>query len=180
MKLKALCVTGLMVLAGCDDGENQKQAENTPPTFGEVQTVQPAPPVSDAPAPQNTVAAFVWPVDHAVIDPNHYYEGEDSEALHSAAYKSGPNGGAGDTTDDIAAAGLDLSAVDETPSSKHQQLSINGQAIDYTAQAGHLIAYAPADPANPQAARDAEASIFYMSYTREDIPVACPHEAIRV
>jgi carboxypeptidase C (cathepsin A) len=115
-------------------------------------------------------AAFVWPADNPVVDPNHYFEGQDSDALASAAYKRGPNGGAGDSRDEIALAGLDPSAVDETPSIKHQKLTVNNQTIDYTARAGHLIAHAPADPANPNAAKDAEGSIFYMSYTRDDIP----------
>ncbi|MFC2255083.1 hypothetical protein ACETRX_36440 [Labrys portucalensis] len=169
---KTLCIVSLIALSACNSNDDSGTAQNSPQLFGQSLPAQvsgqslPAQ-VNNLPPP-NTARAFVWPVDHAVVDPNHYYEGQADAALSSAAYKSGSNGGAGDTSDAIAAASLDLGAVDETPSSKHHQMSLNGQTIDYTARAGHLVAYAPTDPANPTT-RDAEASIFYMSYTRDDI-----------
>jgi len=114
--------------------------------------------------------AFIWPADNPVVDPNRYFELQSTVGATSPVYMAGPNGGTGDTPDAVRLASLDPLAVDETPSSKHHQLTLNNQTIDYTARAGHLIAYAPADPANPTAARDAEGSIFYASYTRDDIP----------
>ncbi len=65
--------------------------------------------------------------------------------------------------------GLELAAVDETPAVKHHSTTISGKTVEYTATAGHLIAYAPAEPASP-ATTDAQASIFYMAYTRDDLP----------
>ncbi|QND54098.1 hypothetical protein HB779_06625 [Phyllobacterium sp. 628] len=62
-----------------------------------------------------------------------------------------------------------MSAVNETPAVKHHSMTINGETVGYTASAGHLIAYAPKDPANP-GKKDAQASIFYMAYTRDDLP----------
>ena len=46
---------------------------------------------------------------------------------------------------------------------------INGKLVRYTAAAGHLIAYARKDTEHP-AVNIAQASIFYMAYTREDLP----------
>lgn len=116
-------------------------------------------------------SSSVWPADHALTDPNRYAAYQDPQAALSAAYRSGPNGGAGSKDVDVANASLAQSAVDETPATKHHRAVINGQTIEYTARAGHLIAWAPKNPNNP-AQRDAEASIFYMSYTRDDIPHA--------
>jgi carboxypeptidase C (cathepsin A) len=66
-------------------------------------------------------------------------------------------------------ASLRPAAVDETPAVKNHQTMIGGQLVKFTASAGHLIAYAPKDPKNP-AAKAAQASIFYMAYTRQDLP----------
>lgn len=54
---------------------------------------------------------------------------------------------------------INLAEVDRTAGGLHI-------GVKYTASAGHLIAYAPKDPA----AKVAQASIFYMAYTREDLP----------
>jgi carboxypeptidase C (cathepsin A) len=193
MKLKILnyrnfALSMLVFLAACDDPQSHDAASPsakpavsnatfaTPaaatPKQASTSTIVIAKPAADETAKnaQPAPAAFVWPADNAVVDSNHYFEAQDPDALNSVAYKSGPNGGEGDSAGDIALAGLDPGEVDETPSSKHHQLIVNNQTIDYTARAGHLIAKAPVDPANPQAARDAEGSIFYMSYTRDDVP----------
>ncbi|UXN59876.1 S10 family serine carboxypeptidase-like protein [Phyllobacterium zundukense] len=66
-------------------------------------------------------------------------------------------------------ASLPPAAVDETPAVKNHQIMINGKLVKFTASAGHLIAYAPKDPKNP-AAKVEKASMFYMAYTREDLP----------
>jgi len=115
-----------------------------------------------------------------VVDPNHYFEANDPDALVSVAYQRGPNGSAGDKAASVATASLALGAVDETPSSKLHTYSANGVTFDYVAQAGHLLVSAPktssaaanacsqgnANPANG----GPEASIFYMAYTRNDLP----------
>ncbi|CAN7166230.1 hypothetical protein LJR231_000223 [Phyllobacterium sp. LjRoot231] len=93
--------------------------------------------------PEPVVIPSVWPEDHAVLDQN--------------VFDGGPE------------AGLELVAVDETPAVKHHSTTINGKTVEYTATAGHLIAYAPTDPASP-GTTDAQASIFYMAYTRDDLP----------
>ncbi|TXR51133.1 S10 family serine carboxypeptidase-like protein [Phyllobacterium endophyticum] len=59
-------------------------------------------------------------------------------------------------------ANLPLATVDETPAIKNHQMMIGGKLVNYTASAGHLIAYAPG--------KVARASMFYMAYTREDLP----------
>lgn len=114
-------------------------------------------------------APFAWPADRAVADQNHYAAHQDPDAMNSVAYRNGPNGGPGDADAAIVNASLPLAAIDETPAVKHHSVTVNGQTIQYTATAGHLVAWAPTDPANP-AARDARASMFYMAYTRDDVP----------
>jgi carboxypeptidase C (cathepsin A) len=66
-------------------------------------------------------------------------------------------------------ANVDISLVSETPSVKNHEMTIKGKTVKYTARAGHLIAYAPSDPKDP-AKKDAQAAIFYMAYTRDDLP----------
>ncbi|NTS30979.1 peptidase [Phyllobacterium sp. BT25] len=61
-----------------------------------------------------------------------------------------------------------MSVVDETTSVKRSKMMINGTLTPFTAQAGHLIAYAPKDAAAGQEA--AEAAIFYTAYTRDGLP----------
>jgi carboxypeptidase C (cathepsin A) len=61
-----------------------------------------------------------------------------------------------------AEANLPLASVDEAPAIKNHQMMIGGKLVNYTASAGHLIAYAPG--------KVARASMFYMAYTREDLP----------
>lgn len=118
-----------------------------------------------------TPAPFQWPADHAVVDPNQYAGWQDPKAMKSAAYQNGPNGGPGTVnSDDIANAGLDLKAIDETPAVKHHSMiGADGQTIEYSATAGHLIAWTPKSESKA-AGPDAQASIFYMAYTRDDVP----------
>jgi carboxypeptidase C (cathepsin A) len=59
-------------------------------------------------------------------------------------------------------ANLPLATVDETPAIKNHQMMIGGKLVNYTASAGHLIAYSPG--------KVARASMFYMAYTREGLP----------
>ncbi|PSH69694.1 hypothetical protein CU102_05295 [Phyllobacterium brassicacearum] len=66
-------------------------------------------------------------------------------------------------------ASLPLATVDETPAVKNHRIMINGKLVRYTAAAGHLIAYARKDTEHP-AVNVAQASIFYIAYTREDLP----------
>jgi len=66
-------------------------------------------------------------------------------------------------------AALELTAISETPSVKRQTIKLGDKSMPYTAKAGHLIAYAPKDPTNPDK-KDAQAAIFYMAYTREGLP----------
>lgn len=61
-----------------------------------------------------------------------------------------------------------LSAVDEAPSVRHHKMTIGGKTVWFTAKSGHLIAYAPKDPKQPDR-KDAQASIFYTAYTRDDL-----------
>lgn len=64
----------------------------------------------------------------------------------------------------LADSSLAASDVSETASLKSQEMTIKGQKVKYTARAGHLTAYAPKDPNNPDK-QDAQATIFYMAYT---------------
>ncbi|UGY10422.1 S10 family serine carboxypeptidase-like protein [Phyllobacterium pellucidum] len=86
--------------------------------------------------------ALLAPTDRVIHDPNTY-----------------------GTSDDEA---IELSVVDETTSVKRSKMMINGTLTPFTAQAGHLIAYAPKDAAAGQEA--AEAAIFYTAYTRDGLP----------
>lgn len=138
-----------LVLSGCGGSVDKTAATHTTGT------------------PSST--SFVWPADSAVTDSNAYAEGNDPDALTGdPAYKNGPNGAAGATNAQVAAANLPLSSVNETPAQKHLTMTVNGQTFGYMARAGHLIAAAP--PASSTGSASAEASIFYMSYTRDDIP----------
>ncbi|MDR6632722.1 carboxypeptidase C (cathepsin A)/predicted nucleic acid-binding Zn-ribbon protein [Phyllobacterium sp. 1468] len=60
--------------------------------------------------------------------------------------------------------------VDETPSVKRHSMQLGGKTVWFTAKAGHLIAYGQKDKNNPDAKRDPQAAVFYMSYTRDDLP----------
>jgi carboxypeptidase C (cathepsin A) len=60
--------------------------------------------------------------------------------------------------------------VDETPSVKRHSIQLDGKTIWLTAKAGHLIAYAQKNKKSPEAERDPQAAVFYMSYTRDDLP----------
>ncbi|WP_246663828.1 hypothetical protein [Phyllobacterium sp. SYP-B3895] len=63
----------------------------------------------------------------------------------------------------------DAMPADETPSSKRHSMTINGKKVWFTAKAGHYNAYAPKNPKNPDK-QDAKAAIFYVAYTRDDLP----------
>lgn len=63
-----------------------------------------------------------------------------------------------------------LEDVDETPSVKRHSMQLDGKTVWFTAKAGHLVAYAQKDKNNPDAKRDPQAAVFYMSYTRDDLP----------
>ncbi|WP_457300215.1 S10 family serine carboxypeptidase-like protein [Phyllobacterium sp. P5_D12] len=66
--------------------------------------------------------------------------------------------------DDSKSASLDPKDVDEKPAVKRHKMTLNGKTFWFTASTGHLIAYAPKDK------KDAQASIFYTAYTRDDLP----------
>lgn len=66
---------------------------------------------------------------------------------------------------------LDLALVDETPATKRHEMVIGDQSIKFTASSGHLMAYAPKDPDNPNKPADPQAAIFYTSYTRDNLPL---------
>ncbi|MGH6861874.1 MAG: hypothetical protein ACRECY_16615, partial [Phyllobacterium sp.] len=63
---------------------------------------------------------------------------------------------------------LALADVDEAPSVMRHTITLQGKTVPYTASAGHLIALAPPDPANPTKKRE-QAAIFYMAYTRNGL-----------
>jgi carboxypeptidase C (cathepsin A) len=58
--------------------------------------------------------------------------------------------------------------VSETPSVMRHSMVLNGKTVWFTAKAGHTIAYGQKDPIT--GTKDAKAAIFYMSYTRDDLP----------
>ena len=60
--------------------------------------------------------------------------------------------------------------VDEAPAVKRHSMQLADKTVWFTAKAGHLIAYAQKNKANPEAKRDPQAAVFYMSYTRDDLP----------
>lgn len=157
---------GLLIavaLAACGGDNDSTSIAKTAPALPSATS---SPPQTNSSPPASPVN---WPADHAIVDPNRYAAAQDADAMNSVSYRSGPNGGAGDTKDDVASASLDLKSVDETPSAKHHQMTANGKTIEYTASAGHLIAWTPKDSANPTK-KDAKASVFYMAYTRDDLP----------
>ena len=86
------------------------------------------------------------------------YAPEDYVKEDKNAYKSG-------STTTIA-----FDKVDEIPSVKRHSIQLDGKTIWLTARAGHLIAYAQKDRTKPEAKRDPQAAVFYMSYTRDDLP----------
>ncbi|MBZ9604770.1 S10 family serine carboxypeptidase-like protein [Phyllobacterium chamaecytisi] len=84
------------------------------------------------------------PEDKAITDPNPY---------GAATYGS-----------------VTFDKVDESPSVKHHSMQLGDKTVWFTAKAGHLVAYAQKDKNNPDAKRDPQAAVFYMSYTRDDMP----------
>ncbi len=140
MKYWIVLVSASLLLAACDGDSGNTNADST--------FVTPeADPQINAPGSPGTASittvALVPPEDHVLEDKN----------VYSAA----------------ADASLPLATVDETPAVKNHQIMINGKLVRYTAAAGHLIAYARKVPEHP-AGNVAQASIFYMAYTREDLP----------
>ncbi|MGH7003636.1 MAG: S10 family serine carboxypeptidase-like protein, partial [Alphaproteobacteria bacterium] len=57
--------------------------------------------------------------------------------------------------------------VSEQPSIMRHTMTLKGKTVRYTARAGHLVAYGQKD-ANGK--KDAKAALFYVSYTRDDLP----------
>lgn len=57
--------------------------------------------------------------------------------------------------------------VNERTSVKRHNMTINGKTVWLTARAGHLIAWSPKDA---DGKKKPQASIFYMAYTRDDLP----------
>ncbi|MRG54186.1 hypothetical protein GF108_01135 [Phyllobacterium sp. SYP-B3895] len=57
--------------------------------------------------------------------------------------------------------------VSEQASSARHSIVLDGKTVRFTARAGHLIAYSPKDK---DGKKDARAAIFYMAYTRDDLP----------
>ncbi|MBB3235529.1 S10 family serine carboxypeptidase-like protein [Phyllobacterium endophyticum] len=66
--------------------------------------------------------------------------------------------------DDAETASLDPKGVDEKPAVKRHKMTLNGKTVWFTASTGHLVAYSANDK------KDAQASIFYTAYTRDDLP----------
>lgn len=66
--------------------------------------------------------------------------------------------------DDDKAASLEPKDADVKPAVKRHKMTLDGKTSWFTASTGHLIAYAPEDK------KDAQASIFYTAYTRDDLP----------
>ncbi|MBZ3691991.1 S10 family serine carboxypeptidase-like protein [Phyllobacterium calauticae] len=62
---------------------------------------------------------------------------------------------------------IELSQVSEVTSLMHHTMKIKGEAVKFTARAGHLVAYKPAVDGG---AKDPQAAIFYTTYTRDDLP----------
>ncbi|QND54097.1 peptidase [Phyllobacterium sp. 628] len=93
--------------------------------------------------------------------------GFEDEAFNLLAPKHNPVNDKNDY-DTSAGGSIKAALIDETKSVKRQQMTINGKVINYTAQSGHLIAYAPKDAQTGK--EDAEAAIFYTAYTRDGLP----------
>jgi carboxypeptidase C (cathepsin A) len=66
--------------------------------------------------------------------------------------------------DDFKNASLVRKDVNEKPAIKRHKMTLSGKSFWFTASTGHLIAYAQNDK------QDAQASIFYTAYTRDDLP----------
>jgi carboxypeptidase C (cathepsin A) len=58
--------------------------------------------------------------------------------------------------------------VSETPSVMRHSMVLNGKKVWFTAKAGHIITYGQKDPVTGE--KDPKAAVFYMSYTRDDLP----------
>ncbi|RCW86369.1 S10 family serine carboxypeptidase-like protein [Phyllobacterium bourgognense] len=154
MKYWIALVSASLLLTACGDDSGNTNTDNafvpasTDPNVGTFVSTGAGPNVNTPKDPETTEVvikgvALVPPEDHVLEDKN----------VYSAA----------------ADASLRPADVDETPAVKNHQIMINGKLVKFTASAGHLIAYAPKDTKNP-AAKVEKASMFYMAYTREDLP----------
>ncbi|SFP38988.1 Carboxypeptidase C (cathepsin A) [Variovorax sp. 770b2] len=122
-------------LAACGGGGD------SPSSFAPVSSAPTSGPAAEAPAPNagSNALANVAVVDKVLDDPNTY-----------------------NTT---RTGSIALSSVNEDTSLKQHTITIDGQALNYVARAGHLVAYKGVG-----ATKKAEAAIFYTSYTRDDLP----------
>ena len=113
---------------------------DSPSSFAPVSSAPASGPAAEAPAPNASNAlASVAVVDKVLDDPNTY-----------------------NTT---RTGSIALSSINEDTSLKQHTITIDGQALNYVARAGHLVAYKGVG-----ATKKAEAAIFYTSYTRDDLP----------
>ncbi|HMF69215.1 MAG TPA: hypothetical protein VK602_16590 [Phyllobacterium sp.] len=142
MNFRIFSLSVLTFLAACNNSDPQvTESSFELPPGPVVVTPEPVPVVAPGPVP--VVIPSVWPKDNVIEDKN--------------AFDAGPEGG------------IELALVDETPAVKHHNTTIGGKTVEYTATAGHLVAYAPNDTAS-SGTGGAQASIFYMAYTRDDLP----------
>jgi carboxypeptidase C (cathepsin A) len=74
-------------------------------------------------------------------------------------------GGAGEFYNYDTTAGSTLGIPDGQPAETHQKITVNGQALDYTARAGHL-------PLHNATTGLSEAHIFYTSYSKDGVAEA--------
>ncbi len=166
MNYRKLLLVAALGLSACDGSNSSYQPDTS--TFPAAETVPSVPtPIDESQAQIDRAQALAQagkleeaadifrnlgmleeayklftPADHIINDPT-AYEGDASTSLSEA--------------------------VDETPSVKRNAMQIGGETVWFTARAGHLTATAPKDPKNPDK-KDAEASIFYTYYSRDDLP----------
>jgi carboxypeptidase C (cathepsin A) len=153
MKFRVLAILSAFILSGCDNSAPTNEAQSSTFSTNSNQAESTVAAVSKFPA--ETVVGLSAIPKSAVEVPAVAAAAE--HVLNEA------------TTYDYGAAGSLKEAIDETPSVKNHEMVINGQTVKFTARAGHLTAYAPKNPSNPDK-REALGSIFYMAYTRDDLP----------
>ncbi|MBB3234225.1 S10 family serine carboxypeptidase-like protein [Phyllobacterium endophyticum] len=149
MNYRIMFVSGLLFLAACNDSKETEQSTFIPPKINPVIPGPVIDPVKVDPVKPVPV------VDPVKIGPSPFQPDNvvEDKTLYSGAID----------------ANVDISSVSETPSVKNHEMIINGKTVKYTARAGHLIAYTPKDPKHPER-KQAQAAIFYMAYTRDDLP----------
>ncbi|WP_051614692.1 hypothetical protein [Phyllobacterium sp. UNC302MFCol5.2] len=189
MNLKILYLFPLLALAACDNSDNPAPAGAALPaevsSAGTFEASPPAAPpeTTEAVSPEPAAPVALIPPD-VTVDPGAAARLKAAELMKA--------GRPYEAVEALKGAGLDEEAyaliapadyafhqkdhpatatapVDETPSSMRHSMTINGKTVWFTAKAGHYIAYAPKDPKNPDK-KDAKAAIFYVSYTRDDLP----------